>query len=244
MVSLPSAFATPTHPHASFKTLLLLPSHPRGTLLLLTGGTGRLDLKADGHFQRTHNILLRIRRFWTAQNYAVLIPDIPTSVTSLRGKRHSAAYGKDLATLEVLAHQATPTGVPVYVFGTSQGTIGAVLAGAQTPDLSGIALLEPLTVRGKSHETVFEAQPDKVRSPVLIVVNEADHCPVTPPEVGKTLVKAFPSSARTETLVLKSPSLPQQFPCASHGPHGEQGQEERLEYGLLRWLNTMPHSVP
>lgn len=81
---------------------LLKPAKPRGAIILLAGGDGRLGIGADGSIARTGNQLVRTREAYAARGFAVLVPegdvDLAAAVSAM------ATYGR------------------VTVVGTSRGT--------------------------------------------------------------------------------------------------------------------------
>ncbi|WP_156370221.1 hypothetical protein [Novosphingobium sp. Leaf2] len=62
---------------------------------------------------------------------------------------------------------------PVILLGTSQGAIAAMngAAHAAPASINGVVLSESVSVMGGSGETVFDADPDKVRVPALVVAS-------------------------------------------------------------------------
>jgi hypothetical protein len=61
--------------------------------------------------------------------------------------------------------------------------------------IAGLVLTESVSVPGRlSTETVFDADPQGVRSPVLVVANHDDACEVAPPEMASRIAASLTSS--------------------------------------------------
>lgn len=129
------------------RVLLVVPSHPKATIIMLPGGAGDVGLSRDGAISHGDNFVVRTRSLWVAKGYAVLIPDT-INHANLRGMRHSPRYGQIVDRLIWLAHKEVAA--PVFLLGTSQGTIAAMngAAHAQPGSLAGVILTESVSVMG------------------------------------------------------------------------------------------------
>lgn len=112
------------------RVLYVAPAKPRATLVMLPGGTGAVGVRRDSDLRHDDNFVVRTRAAWVARGYAVLIPDT-IAQANLRGVRSSPAYGRVVD--ELVAYARTQTAAPVFLLGTSQGTIGAVNGAAHAP---------------------------------------------------------------------------------------------------------------
>lgn len=106
-----------------------------------------------------------------------------TDHANLRGVHSSSIYGHIVDDLVKFAYLHGTT--PVFLLGTSQGTIAAVngTAHAAPGSIAGLVLTESVSVMGGSDETVFDADPQHVSVPVLVVANRDDRCKVAPPKL-------------------------------------------------------------
>ena len=211
--------------------LLLRPAKPRGTLVMLPGGSGDVGLSPDGRIDRADNVVIRTAPLWLARGWALLIPDAPVN---LRGTRASPGYAATVAALVAEAHRAVPG--PVALVGTSQGAIAAVNGAAHAPDVAGLVLLEAVSRRGGSGETVFDADPAAVTAPVLVVADAADRCAVTPPGDADRVAAAFTGSRRAEVLRVDGGPAGGRA-CGSLSPHGYRGIEPAVVDGVSGWLD-------
>ncbi len=170
-------FNLPTGTHQ--RVLYAAPDHPQATIVMLPGGAGELGLRRDGDMRHGDNFVVRTRDLWVAKNYAVLIPDT-TDQENLRGLRSSPDYAAVVVALVRLAQ--TKAAVPVFLLGTSQGSIAAMNGAAHAhPDtIAGVILTESVSRLGHSGETIFDADPQDVRIPALVIANSDDQCDCRP----------------------------------------------------------------
>jgi pimeloyl-ACP methyl ester carboxylesterase len=214
------------------------PPHPRATLVMLPGGSGDIGVRRDGDLRHEDNFVVRTRADWVARGYAVLIPDT-VDQANLRGMRSSAAYGQLVDGLAAYARDRASA--PVFLVGTSQGTIAAMNGAAHgRPGLiAGLVLTESVSVPGRrSTETVFDADPQSVRVPVLVVANRDDACDVAPPEMAPRIASALTRSPSVRVLAVSGGLQHSDRACGSLSPHDYYGIEQEVVGGIVGWLQT------
>lgn len=219
------------------RVLLSIPAHPRGTIVMLPGGAGDIGITRDGRLTHGDNFVVRTRALWNAKGYGVLIPDALASDT-MRGRRSSPGYARVIGDLVALAHRQG-TG-PVFLLGTSQGSIAAMngAAHAAPGSVAGVVLTESVSVMGGSHETVFDADPAQVTIPTLIVANRDDRCNVAPPADAPRIAAAMTHSTEVKVLTVSGGVRRSQKDCGSLTPHGYYGIEDKVVDAIARWLDA------
>lgn len=226
----PAVLDLPLPGGGGVRALLLRPASPRGTLVMLPGGTGEVGIAPDGTMAHADNVVIRTAPLWLARGYAVLIPD---AGGNLRGRRSSPASAAAVAALVEAARRAAPA--PVVLVGTSQGAIAAVNGAAHAPGVAALVLLEAVSRRGGSGETVFDADPGAVSAPVLVVANAADRCPVTPPGDAPQVAAAFTASHGVTVATVDGGAAGSRD-CGSLSPHGYRGIEAEVVDRVAAWL--------
>lgn len=214
------------------------PPLPRATLIMLPGGSGDIGVRRDGDLGHEDNFVVRTRAEWVARGFAVLIPDT-VDRANLRGVRSSPAYGRLVDGLAAYARDQAPA--PVFLVGTSQGVIAAMngAAHARPGLIAGLVLTESVSVPGRrSTETVFDADPQGVRVPVLVVANRDDACEVAPPEMAPLIAAALTSSPSIRVLVVSGGMQRSDRSCGSLSPHGYYGIEQEVVGKIAGWLQT------
>ncbi|GBQ77955.1 hypothetical protein AA14337_0973 [Acetobacter malorum DSM 14337] len=230
-------FNLPLNDGKRLTVLFSTPTRPRGTIIMLPGGTGDIGLQQDGRIGQGDNFVVRTRDLWNKHGYAVLIPDT-INHTNLRGRRSSSAYARLVEELAAFAHQ--PESGPVFLLGTSQGSIAAVNAAAHAlpSSIAAVVLTESVSVMGGSGETVFSATPQQVRAPVLVVVNRDDLCNVAPPQSARQIAAAMTASGDVHVLTVSGGATRSKKNCGSLTPHGYFRIEDKVIDAISRWLDT------
>jgi hypothetical protein len=217
------------------RVLFLLPPDPKAVIIMLPGGSGDVGLTRDGEIQHDNNFLVRTRELWTARSYAVLIPDT-IDQENLRGLRSSPEYARVVDSLIGFAHRETPA--PIFLLGTSQGSIAAMngAAHAGAGSIAGVILTESVSVMGGSRETVFDANPQAVRAPALVVANLDDRCDVAPPAMAPKIAAAMTNSPDVKVKTVSGGISRSSRECSSLTPHGYYGIEEQVVDLISGWM--------
>jgi len=161
----------PLGPHALQRILYVAPAHPLRAIVMMPGGSGDLGLGRSADLPQNQNFVIRTRFLWVERGYAVIIPDA-LDHQNMRGLRSSPEYAAVVDMLVDFARTRVTDG-PIFLLGTSQGSIAAMngAAHARPGQLAGVVLTESVSRLGGSHETVFDADPAGVRVPALVVAN-------------------------------------------------------------------------
>ncbi|WP_256326100.1 alpha/beta hydrolase [Sphingomonas sp. NFR15] len=230
-------FDLPLAGGATQKALLVMPPHARGTIVMLPGGAGDVGLERDGDIRHGDNFVVRTRALWARRGYAVLIPDT-IDRANLRGVRSSPGYARLVGDLVGFAHRQVAG--PVFLLGTSQGAIAAMNGAAHAPagSIAGVVLTESVSVRGGSGETVFDASPERVRAPALIVANRDDRCDVAPPQAAPRIAAAMKASRDVRVLMVSGGVTRSAKACGSLTPHGYYGIEDAVVAKIGAWIGA------
>ena len=216
-------------PGVSQGFLLIDRKDAKASVILFVGGGGFLGLGPSG-FRSQTNFLMRTRDLFAAQRLRVAIVDIPSDRLDLNFFRNTTEHAEDIA--GVIRFLRRRSGAPVWVVGTSRGTVSAANAAAQltgkhSPD--GLVLTSTLLQPGGSgRPTVFDTALNQITIPTLIVHHEEDACFVTLFSDLPPLVDAL---SNTRTLEVKSfigggPFLSDE--CAPFHFHGFIGLEAEV----------------
>lgn len=217
------------------RVLFAAPPHPLAMVVMFPGGAGDIGMSEDGGLRHAHNFVVRSRDLWTAAGFAVLIPDT-VDRENLRGQRASPRYAETVAGLVALAHERTPG--KVFLLGTSQGAIAAMNGAAHLRDgqIAGLVLSESVTRLGGSHETVFDAHPERVNVPALMVANSDDRCKVAPPLDAPKIAAALTRSPQVTILNVSGGRQTSSRTCGSLTPHGYDGIEPSVVNSIAAWM--------
>jgi hypothetical protein len=218
------------------RLLYTSPAAPKATIVMLPGGAGDVGIRHNGDVRHDDNFVVRTRDLWTDRGFAVVIPDAVDG-DNLRGLRSSPAYAALVSELVQFAHHQSPG--PVFLLGTSQGSIAAMNGAAHTDpaQLAGVVLTESVSVLGGSHETVFQADPQDVRVPALVVANRQDQCKVAPPGNAPRIAAAMSASPSVKLLYVNGGEQHSKNDCGSLTPHGYYGIEQEVVTDIANWMD-------
>lgn len=232
----------PTRDGVTQSFILIKADKPVAAVVLLSGGNGDIDLSASGP-GKPNNFLVRSRALFAEQGMVVAVPDVSSEYKAypdkLTGRRTSEAHAQDIrAVIDYLRKQ---THLPVWVVGTSRGTISAVNAavrlGKQGPD--GIVLTSTVTKTNKwLAATVYDVDLSRVTVPVLVVHNESDGCRLSPFDGLNRLKGKLDRAPKVEFVTYHGGDAPRSAPCQALSYHGFLGLEPRVVRGITDWIKA------
>jgi hypothetical protein len=210
-------------------------SSSRGTIVMLPGGAGDIGINANGDLTHGNNFVVRTRDLWLARRYTVIIPDT-VGGQNMRGVRASPEYALVVQDLVSFAHAGAPG--TVFLLGTSQGSIAAVNGAAHLSKdkLAGVVLSEAVSRPNKSGETVFDASPDRVAVPVLIIANRSSACSAAPPEDAPRVAAAMTHAPDVRVIFVRG-GVTRSSDCGSESAHGYFGIENVVVNEIAAWLD-------
>jgi len=219
------------------RILYATPASARAALVMLPGGTGEVGIGDEGDLDHDKNFVVRTRAQWLKRGYAVIIPDALDG-QNMRGERSSPEFADLVRDLVRFAHSKVAG--PVFLLGTSQGTIAAMNGASQLSrdQITGVVLTESVSRPGrKSRETIFDAAPDRVAVPVLVVANRDSRCRVAPASDARRVADAMTHAPEVKVLYMRGGEL-RSTDCGSQSPHGYWGIEDDVVDVIATWLDT------
>jgi hypothetical protein len=229
----------PVGGHELQRILYAAPTHARRAIVMLPGGSGDVGLERSADMRHNENFVIRSRALWVARGYVVIIPDA-LEHEDMRGVRSSPGYAAVVDALVDLAHTRITDG-PVFLLGTSQGSIAAMsgAAHARPGQLAGVVLTESVSRLGGSRETVFDADPAGVHVPALVVANRADACNVAPPADAPKIASSMRNSPGVRVLYVSGGITRSRNACQALTPHGYYGIEQQVVAQIVDWMQAL-----
>jgi hypothetical protein len=232
----------PTRPGVTQPFWLIRPEgQPAAILILFAGDRGRLALSAEGIGWGQNNFLIRNRTRFVKEGFAVALVDAPSDRTTdgLSNFRLTAAHAEDIRIL--LAALRKEFGSPVWLVGTSMGTVSVASAASRLkeggPD--GIVLTATVTRESRQiRETIKNVRLKDIRVPALVVHHRRDGCAVSPYSGAVALIKGLTGSPRTEILTFEGGDPPQSDPCEAMSAHGFLGIDGEVVEAISRWIKS------
>jgi hypothetical protein len=224
-VTIDTTFAVKTPP-----VRLVIPAPPgRASVVLMTGGNGLLSLDATGTIiDSTGNFLIRSANLFLRHGLNVMMADaLPAHPSGLdNATRLSATHAAELQGFINAA--LTRWNKPVWVVGTSNGSVSTVTAGGFQPALTGptgVVMTSPVTVLPAASQPTFNLYASRITLPALVVWEGNDHCTFSPPAGSANLFSLIPSHHKARRALELAHSVATD-PCGAFSEHGYAGIEE------------------
>jgi len=231
-----------TRPGVSQRILVLGPRTPAASVLLFAGGSGKVIIRDSGDLKYQTNFLVRSRHLFADAGLAVAVIDAPSDRNSGHGLndfRTSPEHRTDVRA--VIAYMRKRFGAPVWLVGTSRGTVsaaaGALLDRGDGPD--GVVLTASVT-RASSRRPVNLDDVDlgQIRVPVLVVHHKDDECQVTPFEGALELMERLTAAPNKELIAFEGGAPGDDNPCRAMSHHGFLGIEDRVVRAIAEWIKA------
>ena len=211
----------------------------RAVAVLFPGGLGKTDLERESARSTLDrgNFLVRTRRLFGAAGIATAVVDAPSDQPGgmedyfRLGDAHADDIGKVVADLKTRF-----PGLPVFLVGTSRGTISAAATGKRLgKGVDGVVLTATLFLATGKRPGLSGFDFSTIPAPVLFVHHTSDACTYTPYASARRLADRFP-------LVSVSGGLPAQSPpCEAMAPHGFLGRETETVDAMAKWMLKQPY---
>jgi hypothetical protein len=211
----------------------------RASVVLMTGGDGLLSLDATGTIiNSTGNFLIRSADLFLRHGINVMMADAaPAHPGGLSAAtRLSATHAAELQGFINAAFNRW--GRPVWVVGTSNGSISTVTAGGFQPALAGlrgVVLTSPVTQLPFANQPTFNLYVSRITVPALAVWHRDNHCAFSPPAGSAVLFSAIPSADKASHSFEHGHSVATD-PCGAFSEHGYAGIEEEVVEKIAEFI--------
>ena len=232
----------PTRPGVTQSFLLLRRSEtPVATVILFAGGNGALQLSTGRLAGLGGNFLVRNRGRFAEQGFMVAVPDAASDHASgLTRFRSSAEHAEDVRRLIAALRELAPA-APVWLVGTSMGTVSAANAAARLREggADGLVLTSTITRwnRGEG-ESVSDVRLKDIRVPSLLVHHREDACPFTPYSDIPALLRDLSKAPRRELVTFEGGDPPESKPCEARAAHGYLGLDAQVVKAIADWITA------
>lgn len=242
----PSLMAAEQHvleprPDAKQKFLLLRPDGPpKASVVLYAGGSGSIGIRKDDSLNNGGNFLVRTRALFAAHGFLVLVPDRPSDWAGgdKWSYRLTKEHAQDAAALvDFLRAEAD---VPVWLVGTSRGSISAANAAARIgkngPE--GIVLTASVTNGGnKIRPSLADIDLERITASTLILGHKDDDCYVTPWSEQANLAGKLTKARKVRAVSVSGGQAGDlSAPCGAHSNHGFLGIEKETVARIADWI--------
>lgn len=216
---------------------------PVASVILFPGGDGRHGIAQRGpDWGLEGNFLIRSRVLFAEHGFLVAVVDAPSDQPDgMYRARVTEAHARDAAAVIGEARRRAPG--PVWLVGTSMGTLSAANAAARLgtggPGADGLVLSATVT---RSHwllrVSVRDVAVSEIRMPTLLVHHKQDGCNLTPFAEVAPLMRQLSQVPRVEMLEFDGGDSPRSGPCAALSAHGFLGIEREVVGAIARWIKA------
>jgi dienelactone hydrolase len=232
----------PTRPGVTQRFVYLAPKSPVAAVVLVAGGHGGLQILPNGTFKWGEgNFLVRTRQLFANNGLSVAVVDAPSdrqATPFLGGFRQTPEHVVDInAVIAWLKQQAN---VPVWLVGTSMGTLSAAFIATQVGPGDGgpDGLVLTSTIVSLDGGRPVPAMPlQKIAIPVLVVHHEKDGCKLCAYGQIPGLMEKLSSTPKKELMTFKG-GQNRGDPCEALAYHGFNGLDKDVVAKIAEWIRT------
>lgn len=219
----------PTRPGVTQPVRFTAVANPAASLILFIGGFGRVSAERG-------NFLLRVAPNFAAQGFDVAIPDTPSDQPNGMPDafRMGDAHAQDIAAVIAFLRQRAP--VPVWLVGTSRGTISAASLGVRLgpSHIAGIVLTSTLWQKAIPNVAL-----EQIRVPTLLVHNRDDGCWMSPFSGAASGLARLTATPAKQLIVISGGRLKLNTdPCEAQSQHGYLGIETQVVPSIAAWIKA------
>jgi pimeloyl-ACP methyl ester carboxylesterase len=217
----------PTRPGVTESILFTGVAEPVASLIMFPGNLG-LVRAVRGNF------LIRVVPNFVALDFNVAVADSPSDRPDGMpdGFRMSEAHATDIAAVVAFLRQRAA--VPVWLVGTSRGTVSAASVGVRLgpSQVAGVVLTSTVWLQG-----IPQVPLEQLRVPTLIVHNRNDGCQASPFAFAAAGLARL-SAAPTKELIAVAGGSSRSAACEALSPHGYYGIEDQVVPLIGAWIKA------
>ena len=207
----------------------------KATVLLLPGGAGGFGKVEEGR-PTSRNFLVRTMGEFVAQGYNVAIFGKPSDTPDLGyTERISDAHMTDIRLVLAAVRQKSP--LPVWLVGTSRGTVSGTAAAIRLQgEIAGLVLTSSIVTWDKPG-AVPRQNLAAIRVPVLVVHHAKDQCRQTLPRDVPYILKGLTAAPVKKLVMVDGGADPTGDPCEAMHWHGFIGMEAEAVKLITGWMD-------
>ncbi len=207
------------------------------SVILFAGGNGILALSPTGIGSLGGNFLVRNRQRFADEGLLVAVVDAPSDYARGPDFRTTAGHVEDMKA--VIAELRTIADVPVWLVGTSRGTMSAANVAARLTAAAGAdGLVLTSTILTGGRESIYDVKLSAIRVPTLVVHHRYDSCKATPCGAVSGLMAKLPNAPRRELLTFDGGDSPRSAPCEALSRHGYFGIDREVVKAIADWIKS------
>jgi hypothetical protein len=207
------------------------------TVMLLPGGDGNIG-SVKGQEPRSKNFLVRSRDKFAEAGFNVAVIGRPSDKQDMDLAFRASADG--IEDLRVIAEKLRlELGKPVWLVGTSRGSVSAAAAGAalDPPTIAGIVLTSSVTY-SRFQPAVPTLPLMDVRVPVLVMHHQRDACRDCNPREAHMITDRLTGAPVKKLVLVDGGGNPSGPECEPMHYHGYIGMEAEAVKTITDWIRN------
>lgn len=206
------------------------------TVLLFPGGGGGFGRVEDGK-PGSQNFLVRSEAHFIAQGFNVAIFGRPSDSQELDyADRIAEPHLTDIA--RVLTFVRDKAAVPVWLVGTSRGTVSATAAAIRLGDQIAGLVLSSSVVSNKKPGAVPTQNLAAITVPVLVLHHSKDACPICDPRGVPAILNGLTHAPVKKLIMVSGGENPTGNVCEALHWHGYVGMEQEAVAQIADWIRA------
>ena len=210
----------------------------KATVFLFTGGNGGYGKVVDGK-PSSRNFLARSVALFLADGFNVAIFGLPSDTPAL--DYSDRVNEKHLADVRAaLEFVRTRSAAPIWLVGTSRGTISATYVAIGSTGDAGIAglVLTSSVTAFKKQGAVPAQNLAALKLPVLVVHHASDACPICQPHEMDWIMRGLKNAPVKKLVMVTGGVNPSGDVCEALHYHGFIGQEKEVVDLMADWMKN------
>lgn len=207
------------------------------TVVLFSGGAGGYGKIGEDGWPASGNFLIRTGRRWASYPFNVVMVGRPSDGIDLSSGNVRTGDAHAIDNTAIFKAIRLRSQQPIWVVGTSMGTISATAAAIQDSEnlISGVVLTSSI-VAYKIPGAIPKQSLEKIRVPTLVLHHEDDACWACRPHEAKNIASALINAPKKKTIIVSGGSGAIGNPCEPMHHHGFVGMQDEAVDLVAGWI--------
>jgi predicted esterase len=218
---------------------VIKPASPVATVILLPGGTGKIKIGPDGP-KKEGNFLVRTRDLFVNNELLAIVVDAPSDLLhTKKGLRNQRITDNNVTDIKaIVAYARKQANIPIWLVGTSRGTITASHVAASAPNLVNGIILTATVSRPpkKGGDSVMDTNLENIAVPVLLAHHNKDHCRVSLSKNLNSISERLTNAPRVDTKLFTGGNEVAGKECKGSSFHGFYKIENEVVTYISNWI--------
>ncbi len=213
-------------------------AHPQAiaTVVLLPGGDASTGKILEGK-PGSGNFLSRSRELFQAEGMNVMVVYRATDMNTLDyGYRISSAHVAEVG--KAVAHARKVWGKPVWLVGTSRGTVSGTAAALALGQDAVQGLVLTSSVTSKKMGAIASQNIASLNIPTLVIHHKNDACKICVPWEASRLIADMKAAPTKKFIMVEGGSDPVGDPCEARHWHGFINHEKETVRLITDWIKN------